>query len=67
MKNGCFHCYSKEFLSENGFEDVLSTFCCYDYGANASDTVEKTVADQKDYHKCSLSSIVCCMAKAYRQ
>ena len=35
---------------------VLETFFCYDYGANASEAVEKIAADQDDYHKCSL----CC-------
>ena len=24
--------FSEEFLSENDFEAVLATFCCYEYG-----------------------------------
>ena len=28
-------------LSENYFEAVLVNFCCYKYGANASEAVEK--------------------------
>ena len=40
---------SGEFVSENEFEVVLSTFCCYDYRVNASEAVERIVADQKDY------------------
>ena len=28
-------------LSENDFEAVLVNFCCYEYGANASETVQK--------------------------
>ena len=42
-----------KFLRENDFEAVLTTFCCYDYGANASETVQKIATYQKDYHKCS--------------
>ena len=40
-------------------EGVLTTFCRYDYGANASETVEKITTDQKDYHKCSSFGISC--------
>ena len=39
--------FCEELLSENDFEAVLATFCCYDYGANASDAVQKIAADQK--------------------
>ena len=42
-----------ELFSENDFEAVLITFC-YDYGANASEAVQKMATDPKDYHKCSL-------------
>ena len=48
----------EELLSENDF-DALAGFCCYDYGANASEAVQKIVPDQKDYHKCSSFVIVC--------
>ena len=30
---------SDECLSENEFEAVLVTFCCYDYDANASKAI----------------------------
>ena len=40
-------------LIENDFEAVLAIFCCYDYDANASETVQKIATDQKDYHECS--------------
>ena len=53
----------EELLSENDFKTVLSTFCCYDYGANTSKTVRKIATDQKDYHKCSSCVIVCWIAK----
>ena len=48
-----------ELLSENDFEDVLDTLCCYNYGANASEAAQKIATDQKDYHKCSSCVIVC--------
>ena len=41
------------------FEAVLATFCCYDYGAYASEAVQKIAKDQNDYHKCSSCVIVC--------
>ena len=37
VKNGTF---CEELLSENNFEAVLANFCCYDYGANASEAVQ---------------------------
>ena len=38
-KNGSF---CEELLSgEKTFEAVLANFCCYDYGANASEAVQK--------------------------
>ena len=33
--------FCEELLSENDFEAVLANFCCYDYGANASEAVQK--------------------------
>ena len=49
----------EKLLSENNFEAVLATFCCYKYGANASEAVQNIATDQKDYHKCSSCVIVC--------
>ena len=37
-KNGSF---CEELLSENDFKAVLANFCCYDYGANASEVIQK--------------------------
>ena len=37
-KNGGF---CEELLSENDFEAVLVNFCCYEYGTNASEPVQK--------------------------
>ena len=49
--------------SENDFEAVLATFCCYNYGANASEAVQKITTGQKDYRKCSSCVIVYWIAK----
>ena len=38
QKNGGF---SEDMLSENDFEAVLVNFCCYKYGSNASEAVQK--------------------------
>ena len=59
--------FSEEFLSENDFEAVLATFCCYDYGDSAAKAVQVIVTDQKYYHNCSLYVIVCCIVKVYGQ
>ena len=37
-KNGGFF---EQLLSENDCEAVLVNFCCYEYGANASEAVQK--------------------------
>ena len=60
--------FSEDFLSEDDFEAVLATFCCYDYEKNdysvkASEPVENIATDKKDYHKCPLCVIVCCIVK----
>ena len=49
-KNG--GCY-EELLSENDFEAVLASFCCFDHDVNASEAVQKIATDQKEFHKCS--------------
>ena len=36
---------SEYFLSEDDFEGALTTFCCYVYGANSSETVTKIATD----------------------
>ena len=33
--------FFEELLSENDFEAVLVNFCCYEYGSNASEAVQK--------------------------
>ena len=51
--------FCEEMLSENDFEAVLATFCCYDHGAKASEAVQKIATDQKEYRKCSSCVIIC--------
>ena len=46
---------------------VYISACCYDYGENVSEPVEKIAAVEKDYHKCSFYVIVCCIATSYHQ
>ena len=36
--------FCEELLSENGFVAVLANFCCYGYGANAYEAVQKISA-----------------------
>ena len=48
----------EELFSENAFEAVLATFCCYGYGANASESVQKIATNQRDQHKCSSCSLL---------
>ena len=43
-KNGGF---CEELLSDNSFEVVLTTFCCYEYDANVSEAVQRIATDQK--------------------
>ena len=33
--------FCEELLSENDFEAALVNFCCYEYGTNASEAVQK--------------------------
>ena len=61
-KNGCL---LREFFCGDDFDAVLDIFRSYRYDANASEAVEKIAADEKDYHKCFLSVIVC-IATAYQ-
>ena len=61
-KNGNFW---EELLSENNFEAVLATSCCYDHGAKASEAVQKIATDQKEYRKCSSCVIICWKATVY--
>ena len=58
--------FCEKLLSENDFKAILTAFCCYGYGANATEAVQKIAADQKDYHKCSLCLMICCMTKIYQ-
>ena len=54
-----------ELLSENDFEAVLASFCCYDHGAEASEAAQKIATAQKEYRKCSLCVTICYTARMY--
>ena len=49
----------EELLSGNDFEAALATLCCQDYGANASEAVQKVATNKNDYRKCFSSVINC--------
>ena len=51
--------FCEELVSENDFEAISVTFCCYDHSAKASEAVQNIAADQKEYRKCSLCVIIC--------
>ena len=55
----------EEFRSENDFEAVLATFCCYDHAAKVSEAVQKIATDQTEYRKCSSCIIICWIVKIY--
>ena len=42
--------FCEKLFSENDFDTVLATFCCYEYSANASEVVRKIATDQNDDH-----------------
>ena len=52
-------------LSESDFEAVLTTFFCYDHGANSSEAVQKIATDQKDYRKYCSCIMICWIAIIY--
>ena len=48
----------EELLSENGFEAVLVNFCCYDYGANTSEEVQKISTRKLELYASSLKQLI---------
>ena len=54
-KNGSF---CEELFSENDFEAVLANFCCYDYGANASEAVQKISTRTLELYANSLKQLI---------
>ena len=55
MKNGGF---CEELLSENDLGAVLINFCCYDYGANASEAVQKISTRTLELYANSLKQLI---------
>ena len=54
-KNGSF---CEELLGEIDFETVLANFCCYGYGANASEAVQKISARTLELYANSLKQLI---------
>ena len=54
-KNGSFY---GELLSENDFEAILANFCCYDYGANTSEAVQKISTRTLELYVNSLKQVI---------
>ena len=50
--------FCEELLSENDFEAALVNFCCYDYGTNASESVQKISTMTLDLYVNSLKQLV---------
>ena len=55
-KNGSF---CQELLSESDFEAVPVIVCCYVYGANVHEAVQKIATNQKEYFQFSSCVILC--------
>ena len=57
----------EDSLSEDYFEAgfLILIFCCYGYGENASEAVEKIATDKNNYQKCFFCVIVCYITTAY--
>ena len=54
-KNGTL---CEKLLSENDFETVLVNFCCYDYGTNGSEAVQKISTKTLDLYANSLKQLI---------
>ena len=54
-ENGSFCEY---LLIENDFEVVLANFCCYDYGNNASEVVQKISTRALELYANSLKQLI---------
>ena len=62
MKIAKMATWSEDFLCGDNSDAVLAIFRSHRYDANASEAVEKSTVDEKDYHKCSLCVTVCIAA-----
>ena len=55
VKNGSF---CKELLGENDLEAVVANFCCYEFGANASEAVQKISTMILELYASSLKQLI---------
>ena len=58
--------FCEKLLSVNDLEAILATFCCYGYGYDASEAVQKIATDHEEYHQCSSCVIVCWITNIYQ-
>ena len=50
--------FCEELLTENDLEAVLANFCCYDYGANAYEAVQKISTKTLELYANSLKQLI---------
>ena len=50
--------FCKEVHNENDFVAVLANFCCYDYGGNASEAVQKISTRTVELYASSLKQLI---------
>ena len=50
--------FVKNYFSENDFATVLTNFCCYDYGGNPSETVQKISTRTLELYASSLKQLI---------
>ena len=60
------HGFSEDLLSENDFEAALVNFCCYKYGANVSEAVQK-ISTRALLELCQLTETVNFKASAMKK
>ena len=53
-----WYTFCEELLSENDFETVLVNFCCYDYGTNTSEAIQKISTRILDLYANSLKQLI---------
>ena len=50
--------FCEELLTENDLEAVLANFCCYDYGANVYEAVQKISTKTLELYANSLKQLI---------
>ena len=58
IKTTKYGSFCEELRSENDFEDVLANLCCYNYGANTSEAVQKISTRTLELYANSLKHLI---------